>query len=194
MVTNRRLVEKAGPNFYPTPAWGTIALLHHVTFHGSILEPCCGKGAMSEELIRQYGPDRVMSSDKYDYGYGEVKDFFDIQKPYDNVVTNPPYNIAEDILYHALHISNKKVALLLRLAFLEGQKRYYKIFQYHPPSEVLVFSERLSMYPDGYPVKSGGTTSYGWFIWEKRHNDISNISHRIPPNIRWIAPGFKNKE
>jgi hypothetical protein len=182
MPTNRRLLDLEGPDFYPTPAWGTLALMNHVTFKDHIVEPCCGDGAMSEVLATRY---KVFSSDLHQRGYGTQKDFFDIKHRIPNLVTNPPFNIAEDMLTHALTIVDRKICLLLRLAFLESVSRYKKFYSITPPSEVLVFTERLSMYPKGYTVKSGGTTSYGWFIWELDK----------PPTqtkIAWVPPGAKH--
>ena len=186
MITNRRLVRTEGPDFYPTPEWGTEALLQQVQFEGNILEPCCGDGAMSE-VLKRHGYD-VVSSDKYDRGYGEVQDFFTVTGNYDNIVTNPPFNIAEDILEHALKITSQKVCLLLRTAFLESRRRYEKFYKNNPPAMILIFSERLSIYPKGYPVKGGGTTSYAWFVW-----DLWGSYAALPETIiRWIPPGLKN--
>ncbi len=122
---NRRMVNDDGPDFYPTPRWGTLALLEHIGFTGPILEPCCGDGAMSRVLEEhQY---EVISSDKYDRGYGTVRDFFDITQRASNLVTNPPFNLAEPLLEHALKITDRKICLLLRLAFLESKRRYDKV-------------------------------------------------------------------
>lgn len=187
MVSNRRLIDPSGPEFYPTPAWGTRALLRHVKFYGPILEPCCGDGAMAEILKESGQP--VMASDIIDRGYGKVKNFLDIRDYYSNVVTNPPFNIAEDLLIHALDIATCKVCFLLRTAFLESVRRYNIFYKHNPPSTVLVFSERLSMYPKGYEVNGGGTTSYAWFIWNK-------LPLRALPQktqIEWIAPGLKHQ-
>ncbi len=182
MVTNRRLIKTEGPDFYPTPAWGTKALLYEVSFEGHILEPCCGDGAMSK-VLGDHGY-VVYSSDIVDRGGpGIVQDFFEINVAYDNIVTNPPFNIAEDILEHALYLTKHKVCLLLRTAFLESKRRWEKFYKSNPPSLVLVFSERLSMYPKGYPVKGGGTTSYAWFVWDKSGTDTI---------IKWVPPGLKN--
>lgn len=183
MATNRRLVEASGPDFYPTPAWGTVALLRHVKFDGGILEPCCGDGAMSE-VLKAAGYE-VASSDIVDRGYGSVVNFLDIKEYHNNIVTNPPFNIAEELLQHALSIANFKVCFLLRTAFLESARRYNSIFSKNPPTKVLVFSERLSMYPAGHPVKGGGTTSYAWFVWDLDKNFYPTI-------IEWIPPGLKN--
>ena len=177
MATHRRLAASQGADYYPTPAWGTRALLRHVTFRGEILEPCCGNGAMSE-VLRESGQ-TVISSDIVDRGYGAVCDFLDSKTSVDNIVTNPPFNQAEELLLHALSLARRKVCFLLRTAFLESRRRYESIFQATPPAKLLVFSERLTMYPSAFARSSGGTTSYAWFVWER---GVVNTS------VEWIKP------
>ncbi len=182
MVSNRRLVNEDGPDFYPTPEWGTRALLKYVTFQGDILEPCCGDGAMAE-VLKESGC-KVIASDIEDRGYGERFDLLDINSRYDNIVTNPPFNVAHELLTHALSLAKRKVCFLLRTAFLESRVRYEMFFRHNPPSLLLVFTERLSMYPKGYDVKSGGTTSYAWFVWDKSDKSGQTL-------VKWIEPGMK---
>jgi hypothetical protein len=172
-------LAESGPDFYPTPRWGTQALLVHEKFEGSILEPCCGDGSMVK-VLREYGY-WVEASDKYDRGFGERRDFFDITAPQDNIVTNPPFGIAEDILEHALSLASGKVCLLLRTAFLESKRRYNKFYCDRPPARVLVFAQRLSIYKNGNQGDAGsGTTSYSWFIWE--------VGKYAGTQIIWIPP------
>lgn len=178
---NRRIAEQDGAEFYETPDWGTLALLRYESFEGDILEPCCGAGAMAR-VLRTAG-EVVIASDLYDRGYGAIKDVFEYTSA-DNFVTNPPFNIASDILDHALKITRRKVCLLLRTAFLESKRRHARFYESRPPSRVYVFSERLSMYPAGYESKSGGTTSYSWFVWDR---DCRNAQTQL----HWIAPGLK---
>lgn len=180
---NRRLVEE-GPDFYPTPKWGTLALLKYEKFEGSILEPCCGEGDMSK-VLEETGC-TVFSSDAYYRGYGKVQNYFNVTEKFENVVTNPPFGIAEEILEHSFKIANSKICLLLRTAFLESKRRYYNFYSKFPPSRVLVFSERLSFYPKGYDVKSGGTISYAWFVWDRKDWTGQTL-------IKWIEPGLKNQ-
>lgn len=182
MVSNRRLVDAAGPDFYPTPEWGTRALLRHIDFSGPILEPCCGDGAMAD-VLKETGQ-QVVSSDVVNRGYGETRDFLDIREPHANIVTNPPFNVAEALLAHALALAEQKVCFLLRTAFLESRRRYGAFYKLTPPAKLLIFTERLSMYPKGHDVNGGGTTSYAWFIWDKL--DDSGVTA-----IEWIAPGMK---
>jgi hypothetical protein len=107
-----------------------------------------------------------------------------VREPFPNVVTNPPFNLAEDILAHALGLAERKVCMLLRTAFLEGRRRFETIYKSTPPSRLIVFSQRLSMYPAGSVVEGGGTTSYSWFVWDK--SDESRETR-----VTWIEPGMK---
>src|SRR4051812_37815161 len=105
-ISNRRLIVNEGPDFYPTPEWGTLALLNNETFYGNILEPCCGDGSMSR-VLKKTGL-KVISSDLYERGYGFQKDIFDITETYDNIVTNPPYNVALEVILKSLSIRSEE--------------------------------------------------------------------------------------
>lgn len=182
-IANRRNEVFDGPDFYPTPSWATLALLSKEKFIGSVHEPCCGSGAISTVLIE--AGLSVISSDLYDYGFGVSGiDARELPGPVENIITNTPYNITEAILSHFLMICERKIALLLRLSFLESKRRY-PLFSKTPPARVYVFSERLSLCKVGDTVKGGGTISYGWFVWEYPH-----MSNTI---LGWIPPGFKNR-
>jgi hypothetical protein len=189
-ITHRRVVDKEGADFYPTPEWATNALCHYVQFSGTIHEPCCGDGAMSK-VLEKHGYS-VESSDLYDRGYGNVMSVFDLQSC-DNFVTNPPFNIAEEVTLHALKISRFKVALLLRTAFMESVDRYHAIFDKTPPTYVYVFTERLTMFPAGSERTTGGTTSYSWFVWDQDQAVLEACRKHVvrpPTTVRWIKPGF----
>jgi hypothetical protein len=178
---NLRDVSTEGPDYYPTPAWAVRALLSVERFAGAIHEPCCGEGNMARALSA--GGYDVVASDLHRYGYGAFGvDVRNLTGPVANIVTNPPYNLASEMLPHLLAICTGKVALLLRLAFLESKRRF-PMFKSAPPATVYVFSERLSMAPAGQVVNGGGTISHGWFVWDK--------SHRGPTVLDWIPPGFK---
>jgi hypothetical protein len=111
---------------------------------------------------------RVISSDLYDRGFGEIgHDFLTTSRVCDNIVTNPPYNSAEGFVKTGLRSARRKLCLLLRLAFLEGVNRYYTLFSLNPPSRLWVFSERITFYPSGAVRKGTGTTAYAWFVWDK---------------------------
>src|SRR3546814_6654943 len=87
----------------------------------------------------------VISSDLYDRGFGEIgHDFLRTDRSAPNIITNPPFHSAEGFVASALKQADKKFALLLRLAFLEGANRARTIFGTTPPSRVWVFSERIT--------------------------------------------------
>jgi hypothetical protein len=180
----KRFADLDGPDFYPTPRWATFALIESERFEGDIWEPACGDGSMSEVLVET--GNRVISSDLYDRGYGEAGiDYLATKRRVANVITNPPYNSAEGFVATGHKVAERKFALLLRLAFLEGANRANTIFHKSPPSRVWVFSERITFYPQGAVVAGSGTTAYAWFVWDKAHSG--------PTELAWLKPGFKAK-
>ena len=48
--TMKRFADLDGPDFFPTPAWATHALLENEHFEGEVWECACGDGAMSRVL------------------------------------------------------------------------------------------------------------------------------------------------
>jgi hypothetical protein len=180
--TLKRFADLDGPDYFPTPAWATHALIDNETFKGDIWESACGNGAMSKVL--ETSGQRVESSDLFNRGFGEVGvNFLTSERRAENIVTNPPYNAAEGFVRAGLRAADRKFALLLRLAFLEGANRQRTIFTNAPPSRVWVFSERITFYPEGAVQKGTGTTAYAWFIWDK---DAPGGTE-----LKWLPPGYK---
>jgi len=179
------VADNDGPDFYPTPAWATFALIDNERFSGDIWECACGDGAMTRVLEKT--GQRVESSDLYDRGFGETGvDFRDTDRRAKNIITNPPFNAAEDFVHTALGSAEKKFALLLRLAFLEGAKRQDTVFRKSPPSKVWVFSERITFYPKGVERKGSGTTAYAWFVWD--------VDHLGATELNWLPVGYKKMD
>jgi hypothetical protein len=178
----KRFADLDGPDFFPTPRWATYALIDNEDFRGEIWECACGDGIMSEVLAAMGCS--VRSSDLYDRGFGETgHDFLRSERTADNIVTNPPYNCAEKFVAAGLRLSRRKLALLLRLAFLEGANRALTIFSKTPPCRVWVFSERITFYPAGAQRKGSGTTAYAWFVWDKDNHACTEL--------RWLKPGYR---
>jgi len=180
--TTKRFADLEGPDFFPTPAWATFALIDNETFRGDIWECACGDGSMSR-VLQETGC-TVYSSDLYARGYGEAGvDFLTAKRSAANIVTNPPYNCAEGFVRTGIKQARHKLALLLRLAFLESAYRANTIFAHTPPSRVWVFSERITFYPKGATPKGSGTTAYAWFVWDKRAPSSTEL--------KWLMPGYK---
>jgi hypothetical protein len=105
------------------------------------------------------------------YGKGEVDFLKCCDESQRDIVTNPPYKYATEFVYHALDVVSKgcKVAMFLKLQFLEGKKRK-KLFEKHPPKTIYVSSSRLLCAKNGdfkSKEKEGSAVAYAWYVWEK---------------------------
>lgn len=177
MMTDTRQID----DFYPTPPEATQALLDRIDFNKSIWEPACGNGAISSVLIEN-GHD-VTSTDLNDFGFGESNiDFLmETQALCSQIITNPPYRLANEFVLKCMDLKIQKFAFLLRLAFLEGKARKSQIYDINPPHDILVFSKRLTIWRGDQekPINSTGTTAYAWFVW-------SFPSSAKDTRVRWI--------
>lgn len=126
--------ERADLDYYATEPAATDWLCRIEQFRGPILEPSCGEGHISERL--KAAGYEVVSRDLADRGYGEVADFLssDNTEWQGDIVTNPPYAFAQEFVERALAIipDGRKVAMFLKLTFLEGKRRA-TLFQNYPP-------------------------------------------------------------
>jgi hypothetical protein len=192
MATNRRKVDTTGDDFYPTPPWCTRALMDNEDLGTTVWEPACGNGWMAEELKKDYPA--IIATDLVNRGYGVSNmDFLNFYGPamtVDSIVTNPPYadGLAEAFVHKGISIAKKKVCMLMRLAFLEGGKRYNSLFKDTPPHRVHVFSERITFYPNGLQTAGSGTTAYGWYVW-----DVPRLGEDYKTELSWLPPGYKRK-
>lgn len=173
-------------DFYATPAEATEALLKAEVFNGNVWECACGNGMMSE-VIKQYN--ETISSDLVDRGYGKVGvDFLKTSSRdmgydvYDNIITNPPFNLFQEFAEKALKEANNKVALFGKIQALEGQKRA-TFMENSPLKTVYVFKKRINPLRNGSPVDEDGkkwasTMAFAWYVWE--------IGYTGKPTIEWI--------
>lgn len=177
---------------FPTPPWGTRALMTHVLQpprHWRIWEPACNRGFMCDAL-REYC-DTVIASDIYDYGiYAEVRDFLWPTQSYDVdwVITNPPFRLAAQFIEKGLSVANQGVAMLVRTQFLESVGRYENLFKDQPPSTIAVFTERLTMVKGRLDPECSTATSYCWVIWQK------SLLGQVLTRFMWIPPCRKQLE
>lgn len=170
--------EREKNDFYATDPKAVRLLLKEEQFDKHILEPMCGAGHISETL-KEAGYE-VSSSDMFDRGYGEVKDIFSITEWDGDIISNPPYKKALDYVRHCMDIipAGHKVAMFLKLLFLEGKERgqWYKD---NPPKVVYVARGRLLCTRGGdFTGNDSSAVAYAWFIWEK--------GFKGEPVIRWI--------
>src|SRR5262249_43976971 len=124
-------------DFYATPPEATRALLSVEEFDGSIWEPACGNGAISDILVE--AGHRVVSTDLIDRGYGApgVDFLCEAQPRAKHIITNPPYGagLADRFIGKALTLTRQtggNVAMLLDLASLCHPSRHAR-FIASPP-------------------------------------------------------------
>lgn len=169
--------DRVHNDWYREPRWLVDALLDVEPLEGFSWDPSCGAGNIPLALHARDMP--CMGSDLADRGFGLTGlDFFKATDTADNIITNPPYNVIEIYIRHALSLTTRKVCILARLALLEGIKRQ-EMFRTTPLARVWVSSRRASMPPGGTNIEAkGGTVAYGWFVWE--HGFVGK------PTIGWL--------
>ena len=161
-------------DFYATDKRAIEELLNREKFKTTVYEPACGQGHIGR-VLKEYGY-KVKATDICYRGYGEEKevDFFTVKENDLDIVTNPPYFCAHKFIRQALEISKSgtKIAMLFRLAFLEGQKRY-ELFKKYPPKRVYVFSKRLTCAKNAeFEKYKSSAIAFSRFVWEVGYTEL----------------------
>lgn len=164
--------ERQKDDYYATEPKAVDLLLGNEEFNHLIWECACGEGHMSKVL--EAAGHKVISTDLVYRGFGEKDplDFLksDITDFQGDIITNPPYKYALEFAVKALETVRKggKVALFLKLLFLEGKKRK-EFFKKYPPKRIYVSSSRITCAKNGDFEKydDGGAIAHAWYIWQK---------------------------
>ena len=172
---------KRVPNdFYPTPKEIVKQLIDKHCLVGSVFEPCAGHGAITE-VINSYERFNIVTEsdliwdlpDHRNTNDASKREFWDQEKKenkFDWVITNPPFNLAPKILPLAYEYSNKGVAFLLRLSYLEPCKNRYEWLREHADQLakiIVVGGPRIRFRSD---VKGTDSVTCAWFIFDKKHS------------------------
>ena len=182
---NGKTAKKTNVNdFYPTPYEITEDLFKLEKFDGDVLEPACGQGHMSE-IISKYN--QTFSFDKFDDSYSRIKhDFltFETDQEFDNIITNPPFTFAEQFVLKAKKIAKKKIAMILKIQFLEGKSRLKNLWKdkEFPLEYVYIYSGRVG-FGDVNNKKVSSALCFAWYVWNKEYKG--------EPKIRWIEEDKK---
>ena len=158
---------RAADDWYVEPAWIVNALLDVEQFRGLCWDAACGGGNIPVTLAKRNMP--CFASDIVDRGCpgSVVQDFFVSTDRADHIISNPPYGCLEHFVRLAWLRTTGKVAVLARLAFLEGKARRDGLFRDIPLARVWVSSRRPSMPPGGVDVPAkGGSIAYAWFVFD----------------------------
>jgi hypothetical protein len=167
----------------PTIAAALVDLLW-IRPGATVVEPSVGRGAFIQaaraRLCRVVGVDvdpEAAGLQLCEPSARVVGDLLATDIAADWYLGNPPYKHAEQHIRHGLQRARVGCAFLLRLAFLESQRRY-PFWQAHPPARVWVLSRR--------PSFTGGKTdscAYAWIEWR--------TGYRGAAALRVLAPDFE---
>ena len=182
--------ERAANDFYVDAPEAIEALLRVERFSGASWDGACGTGTIPKAM-RDAGLD-CFASDIVDRGFPGVALLnFLADEPdgsgehVDNIVSNPPFNLAREFIDKALTIAAHKVAMLLPLTFLEGQRKAAWL-QAKPLARVHVFTWRINMPPGellaaGKVELGGGKKCFAWFVFEHGWRGPAHVNLLIKP-------------
>ena len=174
--------DREDNDYYATEPKAVEILLEKETFNKNIWECACGGLSISNVLTRNgYN---VRNSDILQRGNPNIEIIDFLQTEIDtwdgDIITNPPYKYAKEFVEKAMNIikDGNKVAMFLKLTFLEGKARSI-LFNEYPPKTIYVSSSRLKCAKNGdFENVKSSAVAYAWFIWEKGFNG--------DPVIKWI--------
>lgn len=196
-ASNHSKSERAEHDFYATPTRMVGELCKHEWFSPQLWEPCVGMGHISNYFEDKGKP--VLKSDIVQLiDDVHIQDIFAVTgneypewlEPYHtgqnkftlNIITNPPYNMGTEFYDKACSLlaHGYKLAIFVKIQFLETQKRY-ELFKKYPPKKVLICVNRVHCGKDGIfnnDDASGGAACYCWLIYE--------AGYEGPCTIDWI--------
>ena len=170
-ASNHTEEERETNDWYATDPIAGELLLKLETINQNIWEPACGSGELAK--VFEAAGYKVISSDLIDRGFGRSGvDFLKCNKTFDgDIITNPPYSLAQEFIEKAIEVVNdgNKVIMFLKVQFLEGKSRK-KLFEKYPPKTVWISSSRILCAKNAdfeKGRKQGSAVAYAWYVWEK---------------------------
>jgi hypothetical protein len=182
---------RSANDFYVEERWFVDALLDAERFDGLVWDPAAGRDTIPSACRARDIP--AMGSDLVDRDNLAVHapfDFLDeplhmLPRP-ENIICNPPFDLAERFIERSLSLATRKVAMLLRWSFAEGGSLKTARGRLHswcldeaPLARIYVAVNRVSMPPGDLAVAAkGGAVAFGWFVWEHGHKGPATF-HRL---------------
>ena len=163
--------EREAFDYYATDPKAVEMLLELEQFAPVIWEPACGEGHISK-VLQAHGY-KVISTDLVYRGFGDPEPLDFLKETLEgfegDIITNPPYSAGLEFVQRALESVRPggKVAMFLKVQFLEGQKRG-AFFKDTPPRTVYISRSRLSCAKNGdFERFPDSAIAYAWYVWEK---------------------------
>lgn len=154
---------------YHTPIWPTQLVLRAEGFGPGVgvYDPCCGAGHILRAAMSLGCP--AAGADILGGLYAKRNFLEDSEIPFGwDVVSNPPFGIAVQIIEHALALTREflgKVVMLLRVDFDSGKTRRH-IFEDHP---AFVCEYKLTSrirWANLEQKDDGPSQNHSWFVWD----------------------------
>lgn len=151
-------------DFYETPTEATVALMNQLELdpcdpNTDIWEPACGDGAIAQFLMGMgfyVEPSDIRKETPY-----FQKDFLTGKPEHcDWIITNPPFNLADEFIRRAWSLE-VPFAFLLKATFW-NTKAHGKLFQECPATGVYPLTWRPAMAPDR---GKSPTMDFTWVTW-----------------------------
>ena len=180
-------------DWYVEPKVCSQALFELESFNGTIWDPACGMGRIVDSA-REAGYEAVGTdinpearSDREPYCF--LNDNVPVLK--DNIVSNPPFGIAEEFVRKGIEIVNQsgKVAMILPIVWMAGFSKKRDWLPNSPLKVVYPISPRPSM-PPAKVIMSGekpgnGTKDFAWFVWQNGFSGSPKIAFMNTRNLYW---------
>jgi hypothetical protein len=163
-------------DFYETPEFQTRALLDRVPAirnAATILEPCAGRGAIAKllaanslvvtnEPYQEHTPS-FRSTMQADATAARFWTRMPFEFKFDWVITNPPFNLAHQIIPLAYEHAGIGIAFLLRITWFEPTSNRADWLAAHPPTAIIA----LPRYKYRKDKEHGDSATTAWFVWVK---------------------------
>ena len=200
-ANRKKKAERPEGDGYHTPKsliWVAQSFIKKEFKHPVILEPCCGHGSISQELL--YSDYDVTLNDLYTASFWS-KDFcasFDYLEQdyfdhYDYIITNPPFSLWNEFVEKAkMHC--RKFMYLGKLNFFGTHSRNVDGLWNHL-KWVLPF-DRYVDYQTPYRddgLFHVGSQSTAWFIWDMKYKDKPMIELLDVQRYARLGPFLKRK-
>jgi hypothetical protein len=186
--TDKPLPPRRENDFYPTPEYtvrSALELIPEWWVPKSVFDPGAGDGIWGRIARLRWPEMQLVGAELRDvpkppeYDEWSVGNFLGNLGPlahyeFDLVVGNPPYRDAEAFVRRSLALLRDRgqLVFLLRLAFLESQRRRDGLFKEFPPKTVGVCSKRPSFTGDG----KTNATAFAVFHWMKGYAGSTRLT------------------
>ena len=165
------IFDRETHDHYVEEPWCSKRLFDVEPFVGTIVDPACGWGTIvTEALSAGYC---AAGSDLVHRGWDSTRtpsDFLASTIVFDNIVTNPPFDISEEFITHAVAHARRKVAAIYPVRRLPVAGRWLSRL---PLARIWLLTPRPSM-PTGDYIKAGGKVGGGkqdfcWLVFDHDH-------------------------